>query len=135
MLLNQSEDQEEPMEQEVAEHEEKHSKDPGSLLIRGDKDIFADYPLTGYQLLAIINASIPVDPFVPVRSVGTEKSLQPVPNLDWVMEVEEWYSTHLEHCSVEQKVGQVDPSFSPSPVEPLGQGGSREEVEQWSHQS
>ena len=32
-------------------------------------------------------------------------------------------------------MGQEDPSFSPSPVEPLSQGGSREEAEQWSHQS
>ena len=33
-------------------------------------------------------------------------------------------------------MGHVDPSFSPSPVEPpLGQGGSREEFKQWSHQS
>ena len=32
-------------------------------------------------------------------------------------------------------VEKEDPSFSPSPVEPLSQGGSREEAEQWSHQS
>ena len=35
----------------------------------------------------------------------------------------------------EQEEGQVDPSLPPSPVESLHQEGSREEVEQRSHQS
>ena len=49
--------------------------------------------------------------------------------------MEEQDSTHLEHYSLEQQKGQEDPSFSPSPIEPLSQGGSREEAEQWFHQS
>ena len=61
--------------------------------------------------------------------------MQPGLNLNWVVEVEEQDSMHLEHCSLEQEVGQEDPCLSPSPVEPLSQGGSREEAEQWSHQS
>ena len=101
----------------------------------GDRDIFADDPLTGSQLLAFANTPTLVDPVVPARSAETEKAMQPVLNLNWVVEVEEQNSTHLEHCSLEQEVGQEDPCFSSSPVEPLSQGGSREEAEQWSHQS
>ena len=77
-----------------------------------------------------------MDPVVPARSAETEKALQPVPICSWVVEVKQEHDpAHLEHFSVEQDMGQVDPSFSPSPVEPLGQGGSREESKQWSHQS
>ena len=132
-ILNQPEDQEEPMKQEEAEQGEKQSEDPSSLLMCCEKDI--NGPLTGSQLMAVFNAPTPVDPVVPARSAVTEKALWPVPNLNWVVEIEEQDSVHLDHCSVEQEVGQEDPSFSPSPVEPLSQGGSREEAEQWSHQS
>ena len=131
LLLDQSEGQEEPMKQEVANLEGKQSEDPGSLLMCNDKDIFADDPLTGSQLLAFVNAPTPVDPVVPARSAETEKALQPDPNLDWVLEVKEQDSTHLEYCLVEQEEGQEDPCFSPSPVEHLHQEGSREEAEQW----
>ena len=93
------------MEQEVAELEKKQSEDPSSLLMCNDKDIFADDPLTGSQLLAFVNAPTPVDPVVPARSAETEKALQPVPNLNWVVEVEEQDSAHIEHFLVEQEVG------------------------------
>ena len=76
-----------------------------------------------------------MDPVVPARSAEIEKALQPILGLDWIQEIEDQDSTHLEHCSVEQDLGHVDPSFSPSPVEPLGQGGSREKFKQCSHQS
>ena len=45
-ILDQSEDQEEPMEQKVAEQGEKQSEDPVSLLMCSEKDIFDDDPLT-----------------------------------------------------------------------------------------
>ena len=108
---------------------EKQLEDPGCLLMCNDKDIFAKDPLTASQLVAF------VDPVVPARSAEVEKALQPILGLDWSQEVEDRDSSHLEHCSVEQEEGLVDPSFSPSPVEPLSQGGSREEVEHRSYQS
>ena len=66
-----------------------------------DRDIFADDPLTGSQLLAFVNAPAIVDPVVPARSVETVNCLQPVLNLNWVVEVEEQDSTHLQYCSLE----------------------------------
>ena len=98
-------------------------EDPGSLLMCNDKDIFAEDPLTASQLMAFIEAPTPVDPVVPARSVEVGKVLQPVLGLDWSQEVKDWDSSHLKHCSVEQEEGQVDPNFSPSPAEPLSQGG------------
>ena len=47
-----------------------------------DRDIFADDPLTGSQLLAFVNAPTLVDTVVPARSLETEKALQPVLNLN-----------------------------------------------------
>ena len=63
-----------------------------------DWDIFADDPLIGFQLLAFVNAPTIVDPVVRARSAETQKALQHVPNLNWVVEVEEQDSMHLEHC-------------------------------------
>ena len=51
-----------------------------------DRDIFADDPLTGSQLLAFVNAPTLVDTVVPARSSETEKALQPVLNLNQVVE-------------------------------------------------
>ena len=47
-----------------------------------DWDIFADDPLTGFQLLAFVNAPTLVDTVVPARSSETEKALQPVLDLN-----------------------------------------------------
>ena len=66
------------------------------------------------------------EPAVPTRSAETEEALEPVPIPDWSLEAEDRDSIHLEHCSVEQDHGLVDPSLSPSPIEPpLGQRSSR----------
>ena len=51
-----------------------------------DRDIFADDPLTGSQLLVFVNAPTLVDTVVPARSSETEKALQPVLNLNSVVE-------------------------------------------------
>ena len=74
-----------------------------------------------------------MDPVIPATSAQTKKALQHAPDFDWNQKVEDQDYTHLEHCSVEQEEGQEDPSFSPLPVEPLCQEGSREEAEKWSH--
>ena len=68
-ILDQSKDQEEPMEQDVAEPEEKQLEDPGRLLMCNDKDIFVDDPLIASQLIAFVNALTPVDSVVPASSV------------------------------------------------------------------
>ena len=129
-LLNQSGDLEEPMEQEDAMLEEVQPEDPGCMLACGGRDIFED-DLSVSQLVAATNAPTPVDPAVPARSAETEEALQPVPIPCWVAETEEQDSAFLEPSLEVQDMGHVDPSFSPSPVEPpLGQGGSREEFKQ-----
>ena len=134
-LLNQSEDLEEPLEQEEAVLEEKQPEDQGNMLACSGRDIFED-DLSVSQLVAAINTLTPVDPPVPARSSETEEALQPVPISGWVEETEEQYSAFLEFSSEVQDVGNVDPSFFHSSVEPLlGQGGSREEFKLWSHQS
>ena len=100
-----------------AEPEEKQSEGPGRLLTCSDRDIFEeDNYLAISQLMAAVNAPTPEDPAVPARSAETEEALQPVPIPDLA---EEQDSTYLELCLVEQDLGHVDPSFSPSPVEPL----------------
>ena len=76
-LLDQSEDPEEPMEQDVAEPVEKHSEDPGCLLMCNDKDIFAEDPLTTSQLVVFIEAPTPVNPVVPASSAEVEKAHHP----------------------------------------------------------
>ena len=73
-LLNQSEDQEEPMEQEEAKQGEKNSEDSGSLLTC-DEDIFDDDPLTDSQLMAVINTSTPVDLVVSAKCTETQDAL------------------------------------------------------------
>ena len=100
----------------------------------GEQDIFLD-SLTDSQLLVAVKTPTPVDPVVPARSVETENTLQPAPGFNWVLEVKDRDSGHLEHSSEVQEEGQVGPSLPPSPVESLRQEGSREEVEQRSHQS
>ena len=85
--------------------------------------------------MAIVNTPTPVDPVVPARSAETEKALQPTPNFDWNQKVDNWDFACLEHCLEEQEEGQVDPSLPPSIDESLHQEGSRQEVEQRSHQS
>ena len=82
-----------------------------------------------------VKAPTPEEPTVPARSTETEEALQNIPIPDWSQEIEDQDSTLFDHCLVEQDLGHVDPSFSPTPVEPLSQGGSREEFEQYSYQS
>ena len=114
MLLNKSEDQEEPME--VVDQGEEQSEDSLSLLMCGEGDIFSGDSLTDSQLVAAVNTPSRVDPVVPARDAETEKALQPTPDFDWNQDVEEQDSALLEHCSEEQEEGRVDPSLSPSPI-------------------
>ena len=99
LLLDMSEDQEEPME--VAKQGEEQPEDSLGHLMCGERDIFDD-SLNESQLMAMVNTPTPEDPVVPARSAETEKALQPTPGFNWNQEVEDQDSAHLEHYSVEQ---------------------------------
>ena len=134
-LLNQSASlEEEPMEQEVIVLEEEQPEDPGQGLACGGRDVFEEDTLTNSQLLAAVNAPTQEDPGVPARSAEVEAALQPIHIQCWVMESEQ--DSTLEPSMEGQEEGLEDPSLSLSSVEPpLGQGSSRQEFKQWSHQS
>ena len=84
--------------------------------------------------MATVNAPTQEDPGVPARSPEVEAILQPVDIPCWAMESDP--DSVMEPSMEVQEQGLEDPSLSPTPVEPpLGQGSSRQEFEQWSHQS
>ena len=72
LLLDKSEDQEEPME--VAEQGEEQSEDSLCHLMCGERDIFDD-SLTESQLMAMVNTPTPENLVVPARSTETEEDL------------------------------------------------------------
>ena len=69
-----------------------------------DWDIFAYDPLTGSQLLAFINAPTLVDTVVPARSSETEKALQPVLNLNQVVQYQPKRNTVWMQSKVKGKM-------------------------------
>ena len=132
-LLDQSANlEEEPMEQEVVMLGEVQPEDPGHMLACGGRDLFEEDILPVSQLVAAVNTPTQEDPAVPARSLEVEAILQP-------LDIPCWAAMESDPClpsMEEQEQGQEDPSLSPTPVEPpLGQGNSRQEFEQWFHQS
>ena len=134
-LLDQSADLEkELMEQEFIMLEEEQPVDPGHMLACGGRGIFEQDDLSTSELLVVINAQTQEDPVVPARSAEVEAALQPIHIPCWVMESEQ--DSALEPSIEGQEEGLEDSSLSLLSVEPpLGQGISRQEFEQWSHQS
>ena len=82
MLLNGSDDQKEPME--VADQKEGPTEDTLRFLMCGEREIFSQDSLMDSQLVAVVNASTPMDPVVsPARDPETEDALEPSPPFSW----------------------------------------------------
>ena len=122
---------------EVADQTEEPTEDTLGFLMYKEREIFSQDSLTDSQLVALVNASIPVDHVVPpARDPETEQALEPSPPFSWYREVVEESPLVEQLCSeVREDRLTADPCL-PSPARPVQVFEDLvEEVEEQSHHS